>query len=94
MSTYLFNKAVSVELKHLLEGSRLTCVELSKKTGIPRSTINRYINARTPIPLYAYIRMVHAMGGSLPDSLGRVLTLMVDKSNSTPKATQVGKAGL
>ena len=78
MSPDLFNEAVSVELKKLSEISKLTCVDLSKKTGIPRSTINRYLNARSPIPLYAYIRLVHAMGGSLPGSLGRVLTAMVD----------------
>lgn len=71
-----FNQAIGLVLKKMANEQSLSCTNLACATGIPRSTISRYLNAKAPIPLYAFILLCHALNCNMVQVVGRALILL------------------
>ena len=55
---------VSKIMKSLMEDRKETLISLSKKTGVPKSTLSEWLGNRTPNPLQA-IKVANYFGVSL-----------------------------
>lgn len=71
-----FNQEVGFVLKRMASEQSLSCTNLADETGIPRSTISRYLNAKAPIPLYAFILLCRALNCNMVHVVGRALILL------------------
>lgn len=71
-----FNQAIGLVLKKMASEQSLSCTNLACATGIPRSTVSRYLNAKAPIPLYAFILLCHALNCNMVQVVGRALILL------------------
>ncbi len=71
-----FNQAIGLVLKKMAHEQSLSCTNLASATGIPRSTVSRYLNAKAPIPLYAFILLCHALNCNMIQVVGRALILL------------------
>ena len=71
-----FNQAIGLVLKKMANEQSLSCTSLARVTGIPRSTVSRYLNAKAPIPLYAFILLCHALNCNIIQVVGRALILL------------------
>lgn len=71
-----FNQAIGLVLKKMANEQSLSCTNLARATGIPRSTVSRYLNAKAPIPLYAFILLCHALNCNMVQAVGRALILL------------------
>lgn len=72
------NDMISDELKKLKESRNMTVQDISKKSGVPASTVSRILSGQTETPYFSNIvDMVIAMEGSVDEIIGI-------KSASTP----------
>ena len=56
------------KLKALKESRHMTSAEISERSGVPLSTVNRIFSGQTPNPLFDNVAcIVIALGGSLDD---------------------------
>lgn len=59
------------KLNEMKTASRMTAQEISERSGIPLSTVNRILTGHTDNPTFVTVRdIVKAMGGSLDDLAG------------------------
>lgn len=63
----LWQNKFSEKLKYLLEKTRITQYKLSIETGIPTSTIHRYVNGYTIPSLYAAIKISKVLKCSITE---------------------------
>lgn len=62
---------ISDELKKLKESRNMTVQDISKKSGIPASTVSRILSGQTETPYFSNIvDMVIAMEGSVDEIIG------------------------
>lgn len=62
---------ISDELKKLKESRNMTVQDISKKSGIPASTVSRILSGQTETPYFSNIvDMVIAMEGSVDEIVG------------------------
>ena len=62
---------ISDELKKLKESRNMTVQDISKKSGIPASTVSRILSGQTETPYFSNIvDMVIAMDGSVDEIVG------------------------
>lgn len=68
--------ALAGELRAEMGRQRLTLDEMAAKSGIPKVSVERYVNGKRDIPMSKFPQLCRALGVAVPEMITRVETAL------------------